>query len=199
MLYNIHWRARPFDTRIHTYENLTRSWRANIYVYRRAAETTLTWSTVRSLPQDEDRCFMAGTITLFTFFHHQHLPIWNLQSENIGSRGWRPYTSLFFLISTVSPRMASSLNFLPTTRETQINRQFFFSSLADPRFGFFGRRKTRFHLLGRSVHPIDAFETGPSVLCQSQSPSWHITQTVIHYMSFFYLPKEYDEKSVILT
>lgn len=46
MLYNIH-RQHDSLTHIHTYDNLTRSWRANIYVYTGAAETALPWSTVR--------------------------------------------------------------------------------------------------------------------------------------------------------
>lgn len=51
--------------------------------------------------QDEDRCFMAGTITLFTFSTTTSLSeIYTQQSENIGSRGRRLYTSLFFLISS---------------------------------------------------------------------------------------------------
>lgn len=65
MLYNIH-RQHDSLTHIHTYDNLTRNWRANIYVYTGAAETALPWSTVRFFLQDEDRCFSAGTITLFT-------------------------------------------------------------------------------------------------------------------------------------
>lgn len=40
MLYNIH-RQHDSLTHIHTYDNLTRSWRANIYVYTGAAETAL--------------------------------------------------------------------------------------------------------------------------------------------------------------
>ncbi len=82
--------------------------------------------------------------------------------------------------------MASSHHFLHATRDKLRSIVSFFPSLADPGLGDFGRRKTRFHLLGRSVHPIDAFETSPSVVCQSQSPSWHITQTVIHNMSYLH-------------
>lgn len=64
------------------------------------------------------------------------------------------------------------LSYLPPRRhrQTEINHQFF-PPLTHPRFWAFGRRETRFHLLGRSVHPINAFKRSPSVLCQSQSPS----------------------------
>lgn len=99
----------------------------------------------------------------------------------------------FFLISSVFFYffiMTSSHNFLPAVRDKLWSIVSFSPAPRRSKIlGFFGRRQTRFHLLGRSVHPVDAFETSPSVLCQSQSPSWHITQIVIHNLSLFYLPK----------
>lgn len=171
--------AQAFGTHIHTYGNLTRTWRANIYVYRIAAEATFMWSTVRFFLQNKDRCFMAGTITLFTFSTATSL-ILNLYTtkwENKFDEGG-VFIPQAFLICL--PFITSS----PQPEITEINCQFFSSPCRSKILGF-GWRETRFHLLGRSVHPMDAFETSPYVLCQSQSPSWHITQTVIHNLSFF--------------
>lgn len=181
--------ARPFDTRIHTHthDNLTRIWRANIYVYRRAAGTTLVWSTVRLFLQDEDRCFMAGTITLFTPPPPSYLKFIH-NKVRILVRGGGVFMSHCFLISSVFSHMPSSHNFLPAARDkllSIVSCCFFSTPCGSKIWVFFGWRQARFHLLGRSVHPIDAFKTSPSVPCQSQSPSWHITHSVIHNLSFF--------------
>lgn len=144
------------------------------------------WSTVRYFLQNKDRCFMAGTITLFTFTTATSL-ILNLYTTKWENRfeGGGLFIPCRFLISSVFSNMPSFYNFLLAVGDKLRSIVCFFSSPRRSKIWGFGRRQMRFHLLGRSVHPMDAFETSPSVLCQSQSPSWHITQTVIHNLSFF--------------
>lgn len=141
--------ARLFDTRIHTYENLTRSWRANIYVYRGAAETTLVWSTVRVFLRDEDRRVREGTITLFYIYHH--LPLKLIHNKvRILIRGGREclYTSLFiFYTSSVFSHTPSFYNFLPAARDklrSIVSLFCFFPPLTDPRFGVFWTMRNTF-------------------------------------------------------
>lgn len=123
----------------------------------------------------------------YTVYICHHLPSLNLYATKweYQSKGGI-FLPDCFLISSVFSHMPSFHNFHLAARDKLRSIvSFFFPIPHRSRNWGFGWRQTRFHLLGRSVHPMNAFETSPSVLCQSQSPSCHITQTVIHNLSFF--------------
>lgn len=193
MLYNIHWRHdRLTFTHMKTWQEVGEQ----ISMYTGgAAETTFT-SLLSDFPYRTEDRMLYGWYYYTVYISLHHLPILNLYTTKWESSGRR----LSFLTVFFNLLCLFSYAFLFITSRDKLRSiiSFFFRPSQIQDLGFFGWRQTRFHLLGRYAHPIDAFETSPSVLCQSQSPSWHITQTVIHNLSFF-SAKEYDEKSVILT
>lgn len=104
------------------------------------------WSTVRLFLQDEDRCFMAGTITLFTPPPPSYLKFIH-NKVRILVRGGGVFISHCFLISSVFSHMPSSHNFLPAARDkllSIVSCCFFFHPLWIQDLGFFWMKTSTF-------------------------------------------------------
>lgn len=147
MLYNIHWRHDRLTnsfTRMKTWQEVGEQ----IFMYTGgAAETTLTWSTVRLFFPTGRRQMLYGWYYYTVYIFHHHLPIWNLYTTKweYWFKGEAPlYLTVFF---NLLPSFLICLPFITFSPQPEINwdqSSVFFPTLADPRFGVFWTWKNTF-------------------------------------------------------